>query len=80
MKLRFSMQSGQNNSRTVVRRTPTATLATMLQSSYGPQTSTVFFYELLDISITEFESKKYVKVIFVDAQLKEQVGLGSSSC
>ena len=38
--------------------------------SYMPN-ELVLFYEMLDISIHEFETKKYFKVLFLDANLKE---------
>ncbi|KAI9006948.1 ubiquitin carboxyl-terminal hydrolase 5 [Hyaloraphidium curvatum] len=75
LKLRFSIQpspSGINRDRTVIRRAPASTLASMLQTSYAPQASNVMFYEILDIPITELESKRYVRVTFLDPHLKEQ--------
>ncbi|KAL2912015.1 ubiquitin-specific protease ubp15 [Polyrhizophydium stewartii] len=58
--------------RGMIRRTKTATLNEMLGNTFYSQASNVIFYEMLDVSILEFETKRYIKVQFVDATLKEQ--------
>lgn len=73
MKLRFSTQTSQASaSRNTIKRAPGVTLSTMLHQSYGPHNPNVLYYEILDIAITEFEVKKYMKITFLDSQLKEQ--------
>ncbi|KAK6092951.1 ubiquitin-specific protease ubp15 [Batrachochytrium dendrobatidis] len=69
---------GSNHSHSMVtkgpiRRTTTTTLAEMLNiTPYTLQAQQIIYYEMLDVSILEFETKRYIKVFYVDAKLIEK--------
>ncbi|CAG8433376.1 8105_t:CDS:10 [Ambispora gerdemannii] len=75
LKLRFTTAtSGNSNSgpKTIVKRTTSQSLSDMLQPGYlGPPTN-LLFYEMLDISIVELETKKFLKVIWLGTTIKEE--------
>ncbi|KAJ1330401.1 hypothetical protein BSLG_009535 [Batrachochytrium salamandrivorans] len=55
-----------------LRRTALVTLGEMLGvTPYMNQTSPVVLYEMLDVSILELETKKYIKVLYVDMNRRE---------
>jgi ubiquitin carboxyl-terminal hydrolase 7 len=74
MKLQFT-SSHQGNPKDIIRRTAAqGTLADMIQSSYKNAPNNVLFYELLDMSIKEIETKRNVKVTWTGAHNGEKVG------
>jgi ubiquitin carboxyl-terminal hydrolase 7 len=73
MKLRFT-NSHQGNPKNVIRRaTAQGSVADMIQSSYNNAPSNVLFYELLDMSIVEIETKRNVKVTWTGAHNRDEV-------
>lgn len=78
MKLRFT-NSHQGNPKTVIRRAAAqGTVADMIQSSYTNAPSNVLFYELLEMSIVEIETKRNVKVTWTGAHNRDEVNLALS--
>lgn len=73
LKLRFWSPgaNGQPKSPAIRRNSP-STLAEMVQPSYQTAPSSVFFYELLDISLQELETKKNVKITWMGLHNKEE--------
>ncbi|EGG09841.1 uncharacterized protein MELLADRAFT_42507 [Melampsora larici-populina 98AG31] len=72
MKLRFT-NSHQGNPKTVIRRASAqGTVADMIQSSYTNAPSNVLFYELLEMSIAEIETKRNVKVTWTGAHNRDE--------
>ncbi|PLW36364.1 hypothetical protein PCANC_16194 [Puccinia coronata f. sp. avenae] len=72
MKLQFT-SSHQGNPKDIIRRTAAqGTLADMIQSSYKNAPNNVLFYELLDMSIVEIETKRNVKVTWTGAHNGEK--------
>ncbi|CAG8534138.1 15635_t:CDS:2 [Dentiscutata erythropus] len=66
LKLRFTMAN-----KTVIKRTTTQTLSEILQTNY-PSESILLYYEMLDISIVELETKIFFKVYWLGAAVKEE--------
>ncbi|KAG0139390.1 hypothetical protein CROQUDRAFT_111631 [Cronartium quercuum f. sp. fusiforme G11] len=72
LKLRFT-NSHQGNPKSIIRRASAqGTVADMIQSSYTNAPSNVLFYELLDISIVEIETKRNVKVTWTGAHNRDE--------
>ncbi|RKP09509.1 ubiquitin carboxyl-terminal hydrolase 5 [Thamnocephalis sphaerospora] len=66
MKLQFTPASHSNNMRSPLRRDPEMILADMLLHTNIPMNkSSVIYYEVLDVDITEFDTKKKLKVIWL---------------
>ncbi|KAJ3051463.1 hypothetical protein HK097_007526 [Rhizophlyctis rosea] len=55
------------------KRSPTVTVSEMLGigSMYGTAPSYVILYEVLDIEVSELETKRYLKITYVDKAVKE---------
>ncbi|CAG8488525.1 10217_t:CDS:10 [Acaulospora colombiana] len=71
LKLRFTTASSPSGTpKNVIKRTTTQTLSDMLQASYLP--SAQLFYEMLDISIVELETKKFFKVNWLGTTIKDE--------
>lgn len=71
--IRFTASAGQNGqSKTPLRRHNSHTLAEMLQPSYVQTASNLLYYETLDVTLTELETKKSVKVTWMGLQNKEE--------
>lgn len=58
-----------------VRRGPSITLQEMMPSPAPVASNNVIFYEVMDILVTELETKRFVKTVFIDKVLKEYVKL-----
>ncbi|CAG8604518.1 507_t:CDS:10, partial [Dentiscutata heterogama] len=72
LKLRFSTAHQTSNAhKTVIKRTTTQTLSEMLQTT-NPTGSVLLYYEMLDISIVELETKKFFKVYWLGTTVKEE--------
>lgn len=56
-----------------IRRNSNSTLAELVQPSYNATPSSLFYYELLDISLQELETKKTVKITWMGLHNKEEV-------
>ncbi|KAG9295196.1 hypothetical protein G9A89_006177 [Geosiphon pyriformis] len=73
LKLRFTTAtSGNGTPKTIVKRTTTQTLSEMLLPAYAGPPTNLLFYEMLDISIVELETKKFLKVIWLGNTIKEE--------
>ncbi|KAL8284094.1 hypothetical protein RQP46_004843 [Phenoliferia psychrophenolica] len=71
-KLRFTQPNGQNGApKSIVRRSNNLTVAELIQPSYMATTMNLLYYELLDVSIIELETKKSLKIVWVGATNKE---------
>ncbi|KXS19866.1 cysteine proteinase [Gonapodya prolifera JEL478] len=72
LKLRFSLaQNASVAPRNLIKRTPTTTLHEMLQHGYQSPLTSCLYYEILDIPITELDTKRALKVTFMDYRNKE---------
>lgn len=72
-KIRFTAPSGQNGqSKQPLRRHASLTLAEMIQPTYTQTPTNVLFYETLDVTLTELETKKTVKVTWMGLHNKEE--------
>ncbi|KAL1922777.1 uncharacterized protein VTP21DRAFT_9153 [Calcarisporiella thermophila] len=72
MKLRFTNASPPLNlPRNMVRRTQNTNLVEMLGPAFGAKNN-VLYYEVLEISILELESKRMVSVVWTGKNLKEE--------
>lgn len=79
LKLRFTQSNGQNGlPKTVIRRMANSNVAEMIQPSYMASTSNLLYYELLEVSIIELETKKSLRITWVNAQNKEDVSCSLS--
>jgi len=66
MKIRFTSANAQNQPKpSTFKRNPNATLNEMMSPPTSTFVSTLLFYELLDISIVELETKKLLKVAWL---------------
>jgi hypothetical protein len=73
-KIRLSTNQGAN-AKHIIKRSVTITLQEMLNTGYFNQNNSpgVLFYEMLDITLQDLETKRYLKIFFVDQFMKEQV-------
>ncbi|KAK9894556.1 cysteine proteinase [Cystobasidium minutum MCA 4210] len=72
-KIRFTASNGNNGvSKNPIRRHNSHTLAEMIQPGYVQQPTNVLFYETLEVTLTELETKKTVKVTWVGLHNKEE--------
>lgn len=79
-KLRFTQSNGQNGApKTIIRRQANLTVAELIQPSYMSTTTNLLYYELLDVSIVELETKKSLKITWVGPTNKDEVRLPPSS-
>ncbi|GES93025.1 cysteine proteinase [Rhizophagus clarus] len=73
LKLRFTTaHSTSGTPKNVIKRTTTQTLSEMLQTTYLSPPAYVLFYEMLDISIVELETKKFIKVYWLGNTVKDE--------
>jgi ubiquitin carboxyl-terminal hydrolase 7 len=73
LKLRFTTaHSSSGTPKNVIKRTTNQTLSEMLQTAYLTPSAHVLFYEMLDISIVELETKKFFKVTWLGNTIKEE--------
>lgn len=79
LKLRFTQSNGQNGSpKSVIRRQSNLTVAELIQPGYMAATTNLLYYELLDVSIIELETKKSLRITWVGLNNKEDVRSGLS--
>ena len=76
LKLRFTSSNAQNGSpKALVKRSLNQSVADITQTNYySQQPNVILYYELLDVSIIELETKKSLKVIWTGRNNKEEVG------
>jgi hypothetical protein len=73
-KLRFTQSNGANGTpKNIVRRHGNLTVAELIQPSYMSANNNLLYYEILDVSIIELETKKSLKITWVGATNKEEV-------
>ncbi|KAM0792135.1 hypothetical protein ACM66B_004835 [Microbotryomycetes sp. NB124-2] len=72
LKLRFTQSNGPGGSpKTIVRRQGNITVAELIQPGYMSSPNNLLYYELLDVSIIELETKKSLRITWVTPQNKE---------
>jgi ubiquitin carboxyl-terminal hydrolase 7 len=75
LKLRFTQSNGQNGlPKSIIRRMANSNVAELIQPSYMASTNNLLYYELLDVSIIELETKKSLRISWVNSTNKEEVG------
>ncbi|GAA5865830.1 hypothetical protein JCM8547_005726 [Rhodosporidiobolus lusitaniae] len=73
LKIRFTQSNGANGSpKTIVRRQQNNSVAELIQPGYMTTSCNLLYYELLDVSIIELETKKSLKVTWVGPTNKEE--------
>ncbi|CAG8492755.1 6399_t:CDS:2 [Racocetra fulgida] len=76
LKLRFTTAHPTSGSyKSVIKRVTNQTLSEMLQTTYLPNSANLLYYEMLDISIVELETKKFFKVYWLGTTVKEEDGI-----
>lgn len=74
LKLRFTQSNGQNGQpKNIIRRMASLSVAELIQPSYMTSTNNLLYYELLDVSIIELETKKSLRITWVGLSNKEEV-------
>jgi ubiquitin carboxyl-terminal hydrolase 7 len=74
LKLRFTTCNSQTGApKNVVRRSPSHAVAELIQPSYQQAPTNTLFYELLEISLVELETKKNVRITWMGVHNKEEV-------
>ncbi|KAK4048743.1 ubiquitin-specific protease ubp15 [Microbotryomycetes sp. JL221] len=72
LKLRFTQANGPGGApKTIVRRQGGMTVAELIQPGYMSSPSNLLYYELLDVSIIELETKKSLRITWVAPNNKE---------
>lgn len=72
LKLRFTAANGTNGTpKTVLKRAANQTVNEIIQTSYLQGSASLLYYELLDVSIIELETKRALKVVWMGAHNKE---------
>ncbi|CAE6431473.1 unnamed protein product [Rhizoctonia solani] len=72
IKLRFTTSSNTGQPRQVLKRALNQTIAEILQPSYGTAPIPILFYEMLEVSIVELETKRNLKVIWTGSHNREE--------
>ncbi|GAA6050111.1 hypothetical protein JCM3770_001378 [Rhodotorula araucariae] len=73
LKLRFTQSNGANGApKTVVRRQANSTVAELIQPGYMATNCNLLYYELLDVSIIELETKKSLRITWVGPTNKDE--------
>ncbi|SCV67019.1 BQ2448_5665 [Microbotryum intermedium] len=78
LKLRFTQANGQNGQpKTIVRRQGSMTVAELVSPSYNmTHAANLLYYEMLDVSIIELETKKSLRISWVGPTNKEESSHG----
>lgn len=73
LKLRFTAANGPNGTpKTVLKRSANQTVNEIIQTSYLQGSASLLYYEMLDVSIIELETKRSLKVVWMGAFNKEE--------
>ena len=73
LKLRFTQSNGANGApKTIVRRQANSTVAELIQPGYMATNANLLYFELLDVSIIELETKKSLRVTWVGPTNKDE--------
>ncbi|CAJ0762422.1 13180_t:CDS:2, partial [Entrophospora sp. SA101] len=71
LKLRFTSATGAPKN--IIKRTTTQSLTDMIQTTYSNNgTPPLLYYEMLDVSIIELETKKFLKVNWLGTKVKDE--------
>lgn len=75
LKIRFTSSNPQNGSpKVIIKRALNQSVADITQTNYySSHPNVIVYYELLDISIIELETKKSLKVVWTGRNNKEEV-------
>ncbi|CCV00636.1 unnamed protein product [Malassezia sympodialis ATCC 42132] len=74
LKLRFTAANGPNGTpKTIFRRSANQTVSEIIHSSYLQGHASLLYYEFLDISIVELESKRSLRVFWMGAFNREEI-------
>lgn len=74
LKLRFTQSNGQSGSpKSIIRRQANLNVSELVQPGYMATTANLLYFELLDVSIIELETKKSLRITWVGAHNKEEV-------
>ncbi|KAG9126664.1 hypothetical protein FRC07_002537 [Ceratobasidium sp. 392] len=79
IKLRFTTASNTGQPRQVLKRALNQMVAEILQPTYGNNQTSVLFYEMLEVSIVELETKRNLKVIWTGAHNREEASQATIS-
>lgn len=71
-KIRFTASTQSGQSKQPLRRHNSQTLAEMIQPGYTPNATNLLYYELLEVTLAELETKKSVKVTWMGLHNKEE--------
>jgi ubiquitin carboxyl-terminal hydrolase 7 len=73
-KLRFTQSNGANGSpKSIVRRQANNTVAELISPGYMQTNCNLLYFEILDVSIIELETKKSLSITWVGPSNKEEV-------
>lgn len=72
IKLRFTTASNTGQPRQVLKRALNQMVAEILQPTYGNAQASVLFYEMLEVSIVELETKRNLKIVWTGAHNREE--------
>jgi ubiquitin carboxyl-terminal hydrolase 7 len=74
-KIRFLLNpTGGDVPKTVIKRVANQSIHEIIQSSYyTPTVQPVFWYEFMEVSVLELETKRNIKVILLDPHVREMV-------
>lgn len=74
IKLRFTTSAANGTPKNVLKRSLNQTISDIIQpAAYNAAPSTIIFYEKLDVSIVELETKRSLKIVWTGLHNKEEV-------
>lgn len=78
----WTVNATTHNPKAAVRRTPTTTLQGILTQQYGAygtsmQLTSALYFEILDLSLNELETKKPLKVTWLSEGISKEVGFAN---
>lgn len=79
IKLRFTSSTAQGMPKAPLKRALNQSVWDIIQPSYLAAQPSILFYERLDVSIIELETKRSLKVVWTGVHNKEEVCIGFSS-
>jgi len=76
IKLRFTTSNANGTPKSILKRSLNQTISDIMQpTAYNTSPSTIIFYERLEVSIVELETKRSLKIIWTGIHNKEEVTL-----
>jgi ubiquitin carboxyl-terminal hydrolase 7 len=74
IKLRFTTSNANSTPKSILKRSLNQTISDIMQpATYNTSPSTIIFYERLDVSIVELETKRSLKISWTGIHNKEEV-------